>query len=92
LVKILLNKNFLKIFFLYSVSLRWKLHFEFVISKTPRSLLPTNIDPSASTTWSTANSIEVESMTWDLPIKILPTNPYFANNVAKVSCTTVVTI
>jgi len=31
-------------------------------------------------------------MTWDLPIKILPTNPYFANNVAKISCTTVVTI
>ncbi|CAF1651325.1 unnamed protein product, partial [Adineta ricciae] len=65
------------------VSLRWKLHFEFVTSKAPRSLLPANVDSSSSTTWSTANSIEVESMTWDLPIKILPTNPYFANNVAK---------
>ncbi|CAF0880666.1 unnamed protein product [Adineta steineri] len=74
------------------VSLRWKLHFEFVTSKISRSFLPSNSDASSSTTWSTANSIEVESMTWDLPIKILPTNPYFANNVAKVSCTTVTTI
>ena len=77
---------------IHLVSLRWKLHFEFVTSKAPRSLLPANVDSASSTTWSTANSIEVESMTWDLPIKILPTNPYFANNVAKVSCTTVVTI
>lgn len=74
------------------VSLRWKLHFEFVISKSPSSLLPVNRDPTISTIWSTANSIDVESMIWDLPIKILPTNPYFANNVAKVACTTVATI
>ncbi|CAF3813737.1 unnamed protein product [Rotaria sordida] len=74
------------------VSLRWKLHFEFVISKTPRSLLSTNNDPSTSTIWLPSSSIDVESMTWDLGIKILPTNPCFANNVAKVSCTTVATI
>ncbi|CAF1635875.1 unnamed protein product [Rotaria magnacalcarata] len=74
------------------VSLRWKLHFEFVISKTPRGSLLANNDPSASTAWSPPNSMDVESMTWDLPIKILPTNPYFANNVAKVSCTTVAII
>ncbi len=63
-----------------------------MISKTPRNFLPSNHDPSTNITWSTPNSIEVESMTWDLPIKILPANPYFANNVAKVSCTAVVTI
>ncbi|CAF2886814.1 unnamed protein product [Rotaria sp. Silwood2] len=74
------------------VALRWKLHFEFVISKSPRSLLPINNDPSTSTIWLPANSIDVESMTWDLGIKILPTNPCFANNVAKISCTTVATI
>ena len=74
------------------VSLRWKLHFEFVISKTAHAPVPSNNDPSASSTWSTANSIDAESMIWDLPIKILPTNPYFANNVAKVACTAVVKI
>jgi hypothetical protein len=74
------------------VSLRWKLHFEFVVSKTARSYLPSNTDSSTSSTWLTANSIDAESMIWDLPIKILPTNPYFANNVAKVACNTVVDI
>lgn len=74
------------------VSLRWKLHFEFVTSKLARTILPANPDPETNSTWATSNSIDVESMIWDLPIRILPTNPYFANNAAKISCSTVVNI
>ncbi|CAF0735384.1 unnamed protein product [Didymodactylos carnosus] len=67
------------------ISLRWKLHFEFVTSKVQFPILSSSSDPSMSTTWLPSNSIDVETMVWDLPIKILPTNPYFANNVAKMT-------
>ena len=90
-----INLFFLRFFknnVLHLVSLRWKLHFEFAISKNLRDILPTTNDPSTSTIWSTPNSMEVESMIWDLPIKVLPTNPYFANSVAKFPCTTVAII
>lgn len=81
---------FIEMFLL--VSHRWKLHFEFVIAKTSQSYLAKNSDPSMSCSWSPASSIDVESMIWDLPIKVFPTNPFSANNLAKVPSPTVIDI
>ncbi|XP_052099381.1 RAB6A-GEF complex partner protein 2-like [Mytilus californianus] len=61
------------------VCLRWRLHFEFVTSSDPipESERPTNMDDSAS--WRGPATINVETMVWDLPIKIYPTSPIHAS-------------
>lgn len=56
------------------VSLRWKLHFEFVTANT----LPSMPEPSSSSenvSWQGPASLDVQTMIWDLPIDIYPTHP-----------------
>lgn len=66
--------------------LKWRLHFEFILASSP---LPAGASPVQLTsphtdiaTWQGPSDVEVETMTWDLPIKILPTNPL---NVSSIS-------
>ncbi|CAH3160014.1 unnamed protein product [Porites lobata] len=68
------------------VCLRWRLHFEFVLASTP---LPAGASPVQLTsrytdiaTWQGPADVDVETMTWDLPIKILPTNPLHASSIS----------
>jgi len=68
------------------VCLKWRLHFEFILASSP---LPAGASPVQLTsphtdiaTWQGPSDVEVETMTWDLPIKILPTNPL---NVSSIS-------
>lgn len=63
------------------VCLRWRLHFEFVTSCDPisESERPTDADQSAS--WRGPATINVETMVWDLPVKIYPTSPIHASSV-----------
>ncbi|OWF54079.1 RAB6A-GEF complex partner protein 2-like [Mizuhopecten yessoensis] len=63
------------------VCLRWRLHFEFVTScvPIPESERPSNPDESAS--WRGPPTLNVETMVWDLPIKIFPANPLHASSV-----------
>lgn len=56
------------------VSLKWRLHFEFVTT----SQLPQMIEPSDSNStsvWRGPPSLDVQTMVWDLPINIYPTHP-----------------
>jgi len=70
---------------LCAVSLRWRLHFEFMTSKTP---LPKLAPPGASTpdsgaVWQGPANVDVETMVWDLPIKVFATNPMFVSSVSQ---------
>jgi len=70
---------------LCSVSLRWRLHFEFMTSKAP---LPKLAPPGANTPdtgalWQGPANIDVETMVWDLPIKVFATNPVFVSSVSQ---------
>lgn len=66
------------------VCLRWRLHFEFVTScePLPGSERPSNPEDSAS--WRGPATINVETMVWDLPVKIYPTSPLHASSVTSI--------
>lgn len=60
--------------FIILVSLKWKLHFEFVTTNT----LPPMPEPrnsSENVSWQGPASLDVQTMIWDLPIDIYPTHP-----------------
>ena len=72
--------------FIFTVCLKWRLHFEFILASSP---LPAGASPVQLTsshtdvaTWQGPPDIEVETVTWDLPIKILPTNPLNASSIS----------
>ena len=62
------------------VGVKWQLHFEFLISRTAPSELmraiPTaSLSGSSATFWKKDDPATVDTMTWDLPVNILPTWP-----------------
>lgn len=61
---------------------RWRLHFEFV---TSIAQLSSPADAAAESTeggqWRGPATLDVETMVWDLPIKVFPTNPLHASSV-----------
>ncbi|XP_049601540.1 RAB6A-GEF complex partner protein 2 isoform X2 [Syngnathus scovelli] len=61
------------------VTLRWRLHFEFVTAREPADPPVIHQNESKSTVWAGAERVEVDTFSWDLPIKILPTNPALAS-------------
>ncbi|XP_077598210.1 RAB6A-GEF complex partner protein 2 [Stigmatopora nigra] len=60
-------------------TLRWRLHFEFVTAREPAEPPVVLQDESKATVWSGAETVEVDTFSWDLAIKILPTNPALAS-------------
>jgi RAB6A-GEF complex partner protein 2 len=59
------------------VSLKWKLHFEFVISIEPEAdlkIIP-DVSGDVSSNWQGPQNIPIETMVWDLPVTIYPSNP-----------------
>ena len=65
-----------------SVCLKWRLHFEFVTAKAP---LPAAGEPQSaadSVSWQGPADIDVETMVWDLPIKVFATSPIHASTVS----------
>ncbi|XP_055940303.1 RAB6A-GEF complex partner protein 2-like isoform X3 [Argiope bruennichi] len=56
------------------VSLKWKLHFEFVTTTTV-SAMPEPTSPSENISWQGPANLDVQTMIWDLPIKVFPTHP-----------------
>lgn len=66
---------------LLSVCQRWRLHFEFVTSFDDVSgpeCLPSDGEERQ---WQGPSTLNVETMIWDLPIKVFPTNPIHASSV-----------
>ncbi|XP_061817011.1 RAB6A-GEF complex partner protein 2 [Nerophis lumbriciformis] len=61
------------------VTLRWRLHFEFVTAREPVEMPTVLRNESKVTVWTGAEHVEVDTFSWDLPIKILPTNPALAS-------------
>jgi len=59
------------------VSFQWKLHFEFVtsVNPVPQPILPHNEGENVMA--QAPPSLEVETMVWDMPIRIYPTNPAY---------------
>ena len=66
-----------------AVNVRWQLHFEFVIGRKPPTQLveatPTmSLSGSKAILWKGVEQVAIDTMTWDLPVTILPTFPYQA--------------
>ena len=83
---------YLKHLELILVSLRWRLHFEFVTSKTSLLSRP---EPKSSTddvSWQGPAQLDVETMVWDLPIKVFATNPAFVTSITMLKSETTCTI
>lgn len=64
------------------VCLRWRLHFEFVTCKIPLADVPQPEGPENSATWQGPRELDVETMVWDLPIRVFATNPIHATTVS----------
>ncbi|KAG9467587.1 hypothetical protein GDO78_014656 [Eleutherodactylus coqui] len=67
------------------VSLKWRLHFEFVTAREPVEAPTVPENQAEIITWTGAEHIDVDTFSWDLPIRVLPTNPLLASYVSPVS-------
>ncbi|KFO90079.1 Retrograde Golgi transport protein RGP1, partial [Buceros rhinoceros silvestris] len=74
------------------VSLKWRLHFEFVTSGESAGTCLVRGSQSEAITWTGVEQMEVDTFSWDLPIKVLPTNPILASYVSQFSSTNSITI
>ncbi|NWV62600.1 RGP1 protein, partial [Malurus elegans] len=74
------------------VSLKWRLHFEFVTSGESAGTCLVRGNQSEAVTWTGVEQMEVDTFSWDLPIKVLPTNPILASYVSQFSSTNSITI
>lgn len=61
------------------VILRWRLHFEFVTAREPLEPPTVHQNQSEVTVWTGAEHVDVDTFSWNLPIKVLPTNPALAS-------------
>lgn len=71
--------NFFTYFSACTVILRWRLHFEFVTAREPLEPPTVLQNQSEVTVWTGAENVDVDTFSWDLPIKVLPTNPALAS-------------
>lgn len=77
---------------LCAVTLRWRLHFEFVTAREPMEPPVVQQNQSEVTVWSGAEQVDVDTFSWDLPIKVLPTNPALASYVSQFTGTNSINI
>lgn len=56
------------------VTLKWRLHFEFVTTVTDVTAPAMNMSGREDRTWQGPANLDIETMVWNLPLKILPTN------------------
>ena len=60
--------------------MRWRLHFDFALSKTAIQKIQKSNDPAMSVTWRPPSSLTVDVISWDLPIQIHPFDPFIASD------------
>ncbi|CAG5127630.1 unnamed protein product [Candidula unifasciata] len=60
---------------------RWRLHFEFVTSLTDIPGPESALSDTEERLWQGPSTLNVETMVWDLNIKVFPTNPIHASSV-----------
>ncbi|KAH0503816.1 RAB6A-GEF complex partner protein 2 [Microtus ochrogaster] len=74
------------------VSLKWRLHFEFVTSREPGLVLLPPLEQPEPATWTGPEQVPVDTFSWDLPIKVLPTSPTLVSYAAPGPSTSSITI
>ncbi|KAM8899142.1 RAB6A-GEF complex partner protein 2 [Spinachia spinachia] len=74
------------------VMLRWRLHFEFVTAREPMEPPIVLQNQSEVTVWAGSEHVDVDTFSWDLPIKVLPTNPALASYMSHFTGTNSITI
>lgn len=74
------------------ITLRWRLHFEFVTSREPVESPTVLQNQSEITVWTGAEHVDVDTFSWDLPIKVLPTNPALASYISQFTGTNSINI
>ena len=62
--------------------LKWRMHFEFVTSKSALPEVKQPTSASESVTWRGPSDIDVETLVWDMPIKVFATSPVHASAVS----------
>ena len=77
------------------MSVKWQLHFEFLISRTkPSELIKAtpvaSLSGSNATLWKKEDPVPVDTMTWDLPVNILPTWPEQAEPLTQTQQNTII--
>ena len=72
---------------LFSVSLKWKLHFEFVLSvdkneesksdsiENSNQEIENKENEDDKKQWKAPSKLDIETLVWDLPITLYPSNP-----------------
>ncbi|CAM9409302.1 unnamed protein product [Lampetra fluviatilis] len=64
------------------VSVRWRLHFQFVVAVEPEVVPPLQRGsaPGLGCVWRGAQSVRAETLSWDMPITVLPCDPLTARS------------
>ena len=62
---------------MFLVSVRWRLHFEFIIDSTNKD--QENSEQDENVEGIVPKKFKTESMLWDLPVHVLATNPIQAS-------------
>lgn len=67
----------LSISLFFSVTVRWRLHFEFVTTSNEISGIEWDASNANSkgNNWQAPNDIDIETMVWNLPVTLYPTAP-----------------
>ncbi|XP_044300002.1 RAB6A-GEF complex partner protein 2 isoform X2 [Varanus komodoensis] len=65
------------------VSLRWRLHFEFVTSRDAAEMQVASEGASEAAIWTGREQMAVDTFSWDLPLKVLPASPLLAASASR---------
>lgn len=69
------------------VDVRWRLHFEFYLSTSEQQIETSDEHDTAEVCMVAPPSLDIEPMTWDLPVKIVPCNPVHASAISLLRTT-----
>ena len=72
---------------MFIVDVRWRLHFEFYLSTSELQTETTDEQDTDEVCRIAPPSLDIEPMTWDLPVKIVPCNPLHASAIALLRTT-----
>ena len=83
------NEN---LYYLLLVSLSWRLHFEFVTTKTEDINSGTTVIDPQGVMKQSASSVNVQTMVWDLPITVYPTHPIQVARGFQIAASSILTV
>ena len=72
---------------MFIVDVRWRLHFEFYLSTSEQQIETSDEHDTAEVCIVAPPSLDIEPMTWDLPVKIVPCNPVHASAISLLRTT-----